>query len=477
MGPGTALTGCRKASSTRRFPHIPLALLENSGMGRILIIDDERKLRELMARVVQLEGYEVHEAGDGRTGLKRLEQGDIDVVLCDVKLPDANGVELVQKIKSAHPEVEVILLTAYGNIPDGVQAIKNGAFDYLTKGDDNHRIVPLIARALEKAELARRIQQLQGQLDKRYSFGSIIGSSKALMTAVDLARKVAPTDASVLLTGETGTGKEVFAQAIHHGSGRSGKPFVAINCAAISRELLESELFGHRAGAFTGATKDSKGLLAEAHRGSIFLDEIGEMGMDLQTKLLRVLETGEFLRVGESKPTQVDVRVIAATNRDLLREIEAGHFRSDLYYRLSVFQIPLPALRERVGDIAALAQEFAVRMGAKVGKKVRGCTAAYLSALERHKFPGNVRELKNIIERSAILSEGDLLDIDSLPADLQPSAAAAGTWGEYSLASAEKAQIIKVLRHTNGNKTESAKLLQIALTTLYRKIEEYGIEG
>ncbi|MGE8243021.1 MAG: sigma-54-dependent transcriptional regulator [Sphingobacterium sp.] len=301
-------------------------------VNKILIIDDEEKLRKLLAKIISLEGFEVIEAADIKSGLKKLDIFDIDVVLCDVKLPDGNGVETAKLIKERYPIVEIILLTAYGNIPDGVQAIKNGAFEYITKGDDNNRIIPLLYKACEKVALARRVRQLEKQLGNRLSFDKIIGSSVAIKSAIALAQKVSVTGTTVLLTGETGTGKEVFAQAIHQASPRKERSFVAINCAAFTKDLLENELFGHKAGAFTGATKDQRGLFEEAHLGTIFLDEIGEMAIELQAKILRVLETGEFLKVGDSKPTKVDVRIIAATNRDLEAEIDSEHFRSDLRF-------------------------------------------------------------------------------------------------------------------------------------------------
>lgn len=443
--------------------------------GSVLIIDDEEKLRNLLAKIVQLEGFDVSQAGDGRTGLKKLERSEADVVICDVRLPDTSGVELTEAIKKNFPFTEVILLTAYGNISDGVQAIKNGAFDYITKGDDNNKIIPLLYRAVEKSFLSRRVMQLEKQLGNKYSFNSIIGHSKAIQQVIDGARKVAATDAAVILTGETGTGKEVFAQAIHHGSSRGNKPFVAINCSAFQKDLLENELFGHRAGAFTGALKDSKGLFEEANNGTIFLDEIGEMPLDLQVKLLRVLETGEFLKLGDTKPTRVDVRLIAATNRQLAVEVQAGRFREDLFYRISVFQILLPALRERVIDIEELAQNFLKVFSERTNKKISSFSKAYLDALKRHPWKGNIRELKNIIERSVILSTTAELDIDTLPAEFdQPaSAAAKGSLSAFDLASAEKLHILKVLNYANGNKTEAARLLNIALTTLYRKLEEY----
>ncbi|HXL56580.1 MAG TPA: sigma-54 dependent transcriptional regulator, partial [Chitinophagaceae bacterium] len=281
-----------------------------------------------------------------------------DVILCDVKLPDGNGVDFVKDIKPNYPSAEIILLTAYGNIPDGIKAMKNGAFDYITKGDDNDKIIPLLNKAVEKVQLQKRLMQLEQQIGKRYSFENILGESPLIQEPIALAKKVAPADATVLLLGETGTGKEVFAQAIHNASKRTIKPFMALNCNAFNKELLESEIFGHKAGAFTGATKDKKGLIEEANNGTLFLDEIGEMPTELQSKLLRVLETNEFIKVGDTKTTKVNVRFIAATNRDLEKEVNEGKFREDLFYRLNVFTIALPALRDRKKDIPVLPDSF-----------------------------------------------------------------------------------------------------------------------
>lgn len=446
-------------------------------MKKILIIDDEEKIRTLLSRIIGLEGFDVLQAGDCKTGLNKLEREDFDVVLCDVKLPDGNGVDLTKKIKDKFPLVEIILLTAYGNIPDGVQAIKNGAFDYITKGDDNNKIIPLLHRAIEKVDLAKRVQKLEQRLNDRHSFDKIIGKSKVILQTIDLARKVSKTDTTVLLTGETGTGKEVFAQAIHQESNRTHQNFVAINCSAFGKDLLESEMFGHKAGSFTGATKDQKGLFEEANNGTIFLDEIGEMATELQAKLLRVLETGEFIKVGENKPTKVNVRIIAATNRDLEKEIQHGNFREDLFYRIAIFQIKLPALRERVVDIEALANSFVNLFSVKTNKKIKSISDEFLEALKQHSWKGNIRELKNVIERSVILTDNNILDLDSLPLDLQ-SFSNGNTdkpRSAFDLATAEKIHIQKVMNYTNGNKTETAKLLNIALTTLYRKLEEYKI--
>ncbi|MHA4740953.1 sigma-54-dependent transcriptional regulator [Dyadobacter sp. MSC1_007] len=445
-------------------------------MKKILIVDDEDKLRGLTARVIRLEGFEVVEAGDIKSAWKKLEQSEIDVVLCDVKLPDGNGVEFLKDLKDKYPVQEVILLTAYGNIPDGVQAIKNGAFDYITKGDDNNKIIPLLYKALEKGELNRRVVNLEKQLGEKRSFDTIIGKSKPLQASIDLARRVAPTDTTVLLLGETGTGKEVFAQSIHLASNRSKKSFVAVNCAAFGRDLLESEMFGHKAGAFTGAIRDKKGLFEEANNGTIFLDEIGELAPELQAKLLRVLESGEFIKIGETHPTKVNVRLITATHRDLQKLIETGEFRSDLYYRLSVFQIILPALRERIADIEALATGFATQFALKANKKIRSLSPAFIKALEGNDWKGNIRELKNVIERSVILTDGAALDVESLPFELRQTDNHGGkSMSAFSLASAEKLHLQKVLNYTKGNKAEAARLLEIGIATLYRKIEEYKL--
>mgnify|MGYP002651398003 CR=1 FL=1 len=444
----------------------------NLHMGHVLIIDDEEKLRQLLTRIIRLEGFEVGEAASLAAATKWLDKQSPDIILCDVKLADGNGVDFIKKIKEKHPSAEVILLTAYGNIADGVQAMRNGAFDYIRKGDDNDKIIPLLHRALEKVQLAKKLEQLNKKLENKYSFDQVLGESPAIQQAIELAKKVAATDATVLLSGETGSGKEVFAQAIHYNSKRSSKTFVAVNCSAFSKDLLENELFGHKAGAFTGAIKDSKGLFEEANGGTIFLDEIGEMQPELQAKLLRVLESGEFIKIGDTKTIKVDVRVIAATNRNLQEEMETGHFRTDLFYRLSVFQLALPSLRDRRKDIPLLAQHFAVVFAAKTNKQVPSLEKEFIAALQQYNWPGNIRELKNVIERSVILENNNELTTASLPFNPQDDFQSANN---FDLATMEKAHIQKVLQHTNGNKTETARLLGIGLTTLYRKIEEYKL--
>lgn len=438
----------------------------------ILIIDDEEQLRSLLRRIISLEGFMVHEAGNLQAGLKFLEKNQVDVILCDVKLPDGSGVDFVKEIKQKFPLVEIILLTAYATVHDGIQAMKNGAFDYLMKGDDNNKVVPLIYKAVDKVQLQKRIQQLEQQIGRRYGFENILGTSPAIKEAVELAKKVAPSDATVLLLGETGTGKEVFAQAIHNGSKRSGKSFLALNCSAFSKELLESEIFGHKSGAFTGATKDKRGLIEEANGGTLFLDEIGEMHIDLQSKLLRVLETSEFIKVGDTKTTKVNVRFIAATNKDLKEKIKEGQFREDLFYRLNGFTIQLPSLKERREDIPVLAENFLKLFADKTNKKIDGMTKEFLTRLQQQEWRGNIRELKNVIERSVILSDDMELKTDDLPLEFQN---APPLTSSYELSTIEKVHIQKVIHYTRGNKTKAAELLGIGLTTLYRKLDEYKI--
>ncbi|TDO94522.1 DNA-binding NtrC family response regulator [Flavobacterium sp. 245] len=455
--------------------HSGLAYLQMTH--KILIIDDEEKLRSLLARIIKSEGFEVFEAKDLKSGFKKLEQTEIDVVLCDVKLPDGNGVDFLQNIKNSFPLVEVILLTAFGNIPDGVQAMKNGAFDYIVKGDDNDKIIPLLYKAVEKVQLQKKVQQLEKRIGDKYSFNTIIGKSKGIEQVIDLAQKVAKTDSTVLLTGETGTGKEVFAQAIHENSNRVGKSFVALNCSTFSKEILESELFGHKQGAFTGALKDKKGFIEEANGGTLFLDEIGEMPIDLQAKLLRVLETSEYIPVGDTTPKKSNFRLIAATNRDLKTESDEHRFRSDLYFRLNIFEIKLPSLRERIKDISVLAHYFVKQFSEKTNKKALNIADDFLQKLENYSWPGNVRELKNIIERSVILSNGDTLTSDVLPYEMQHQAEKnTKSMSAFSMQSVEKLHIQKVLNYTKGNKAETARLLEIGIATLYRKLEEYGIQ-
>jgi two-component system, NtrC family, response regulator len=445
-------------------------------LGNILLIDDEEKLRTLLKRIISLEGFVVYEANSIKSASKMLEKEPIEVLLCDVKLPDGNGIDYIKEVKQKYPLLEILMLTAYGNIAAGVQAMKNGAFDYIIKGDDNDKIVPLLGKAMEKVRLQIRLDRLERMVGRRYDFSSILGDSPLLAEAKELAKKVAPLDTTVLLLGDTGTGKEVFAQAIHSGSKRAAKAFLALNCSSFSKELLESEIFGHKAGAFTSAIKDKRGLIEEANEGTLFLDEIGEMHIDLQSKLLRILETNEFIKVGDTKPTRVNVRIIAATNRHLQDEVNEGKFRDDLFYRLNVFTIQLPSLLERKKDIPLLAKHFMEVYAQKSNSKVERMSKEFVEHLQNHPWKGNIRELKNVIERAVILESSAELTVASLPLELQTQVSTTkGALSAFDLASVEKLHIQRVLNHTKGNKTEAAKLLNIGLTTLYRKIEEYGL--
>lgn len=441
-------------------------------MSKVLIIDDEEQLRKLLGRIISLEGFKVDQAGSLKAGWAALVHKEPDVVLCDVKLPDGNGVDFVKEAKAKYPQAEFILLTAYGNIPDGVLAIKNGAFDYITKGNDNDRIVPLLYQAMDKVK-ANKQSAVKINDKGSYSFDDILGGSILIKEAIKIAQKIAPTDSTILLLGETGTGKEVFANAIHANSKRLKNAFIAINCSAFSKDLLESELFGHKAGAYTGAIKDKKGLIELANGGTLFLDEIGEMNIDLQAKILRVIETGEFIKVGDEKTTKVSVRIIAATNRDLKREAEQGIFREDLYYRLNVFTIQLPALRDRVDDIPVLSSHFLSRYGSRENKTGLSLSKEALQLLARHDWHGNIRELRNVMERAAILTDGNTILPEHLPYEIQKQSDTSAN--SLTLSSVEKKHIEKVLQYTKGNKTKAAEYLGIGLTTLYRKMEEYHI--
>lgn len=405
--------------------------------GTILLVDDEEGLRKLLGRIIRLEGYTVDEAPTIKAAKDYLQRHQPDIILCDVKLPDGNGVDFIKEVKATQPLSEIILLTAYGNITDGVQAIKNGAFDYLTKGNDNDRILPLLSQAREKVATtrAKAVKTTEVPAD---GLSAIIGNSTAIQQTIRLVKKLAPSNTTVLLQGETGTGKEVFAKAIHAESRRKDKAFVAINCSAFTKDLLEGELFGHKTGAYTGAIKDKKGIIELADGGTLFLDEIGELNIELQAKLLRVLENGEFIKLGDTKTTKVDVRIIAATNRDLTKEITAGHFREDLLYRLNTFTVALPPLRERREDIAALAQHFLERYTHREGKNGLRLSKEALTVLEQYEWKGNIRELRNAIERAVILAD-EIIQ----PRDLPTNISQQQSGNSFTLAEVEKAHIKK----------------------------------
>lgn len=437
----------------------------------ILVVDDEPELRRLLSRLLKMEGYTVLEAGDGDSALRVVRDEDVMVVLSDVKMPGLSGLALLNAIKEFDPAIEVIMLTAYGSVEDGVESIKRGAFDYITKGDEDNKIVPVVEKAFEKISLKQRIVQLEKRILQKVSFSALTGNSAAIARVRELGEKVAPTDVPVLITGETGTGKEVLAHAIHDHSSRKRGQMVVINCAAIPRELVESELFGYKAGAFTGALRNKKGLFEEAHTGTLFLDEIGELELSAQSKLLRVIETGTFIKSGDTQPTTVDVRIIAATSRNLEEEMKKGSFRSDLYYRLGVFRIELPPLRERISDLRLITDELLGSIDVRGNNPVR-CDEEVYMALEKYDFPGNIRELRNVLERAIILSSGNMITVDHLPQDIKRKTGPVA--GDTLLQEIEKSHILKTLENHGNNKAKTAEALGISQATLFRKLKQYG---
>ncbi|MFP4093811.1 MAG: sigma-54-dependent transcriptional regulator [Cyclobacteriaceae bacterium] len=466
----------------------------------ILIVEDEDNLRSLLSKILALEGFKVLEAADVSAAKDVLDREIIHLVITDVMLPDSNGIDFTRFVKNVFPLTEVIVLTAFGNIKDGVKAIKLGAFDYLTKGDGDDKLPLIAAKAIEKSVLNRQIQEMDFRLDDKSSFSKIIGQSRPVSRMIELAKKVAVTDTTVLLLGETGTGKELLADAIHLASRRRKGPFITINCAAIPKDLQESELFGHKKGSFTGAATDKKGFFEVADRGTIFLDELGEMSPDLQAKLLRVLENRSFNRVGDTDPIPVDIRIIAATNRHLLSD-ENNEFRKDLYYRLSAFTIDLPPLKDRREDIELIALHFLKTYADRIGRSIYGIDASFMYYLRQYDWPGNIRELKNVIERAVILADGKVLTPDTLPDELlsprpvilsnevernnlgnvfeeQPEPQlnlSQSSSTMVDLKTVEQEHILRVLQMVNGNKSEAAKRLDIGLATLYRKLKEYNV--
>jgi len=444
--------------------------------GNILIVDDDIKIRKLLGRIISFENYHVFEAGDLKAAGKVIQKEDVDVVVCDVKLPDGNGIDFTRDIKATRPWMEIILLTGHGSIADGVQAMKHGALDYIIKGADNEKLIPLIEHAVDKVLLQKKVRQLEKEVTTNVGFDNIVGKSAMIQHAIGLAKKVTATDTTVLLLGETGTGKELFARAIHSSGARAHQPFVALNCSSFTKSLLESELFGYKAGAFTGAIKDKKGLIEEAHGGTLFLDEIGEMDINLQAKLLRVLETSEFIKLGNTSPTTVDVRIISATNRDLHNEVATGNFREDLFYRLNVFTLQIPPLRERKKDIPLLAKYFTEVYAKKMNKEITGMDKEFIDCLENQPWKGNIRELKNAIERAVIMAEHALLTLSDLPWELQFAQQEQKSVSAFDFASFEKLHIQRVLNYTKGDKAEASRLMNISLSTIYRKIEEYGLK-
>ena len=445
---------------------------------RVLVVDDEKNIREGLARSLEMDGYEVLLAENGLSAIAIMEEKEIDLVISDLKMPAMNGEELLRRVVTDWPTVSVIILTGHGSIETAVRSMRDGAFDFLTKPVNLGRLSLLVKRALASRELVLEHRALQEELRQRRQSSAIIGKSPPMRRVMELIQQVAPTRASVFITGESGVGKELVADAIHHLSPRSDKPFIKVHCAALSESLLESELFGHEKGAFTGAQNRRRGRFELAHGGSIFLDEIGEINQTVQIKILRVLQEKCFERVGGEQTVEVDVRIIAATNRDLRQEIDAGDFREDLYYRLNVVNIHVPPLRERRDDILLLASSFLKEISEENGKTILGIDRDARLLLHKHPWPGNVRELRNSMESAVVMCRGDFITLDDLPPHIE-----GGTAEDYislrlgtSLSEAERQIIKQTLVLERGNKSRTAQVLGIGRKTLHRKINEYGLD-
>jgi DNA-binding NtrC family response regulator len=444
----------------------------------ILLVDDEPSARATMAILLKKRGHRVSEAADVGAAVKALADGAFDVIVTDLRMPDGDGLDVLRAAKAHCPEADVILLTAYAGWESAKEAIQLGAFDYFEKGREPDELLHRIDRAVADKVLRRENENLRAQVRERFGLPGLIATSAQMSQVLDLVGRVGPTDATVLIRGESGTGKEIIAKALHHASRRAGGRFVPINCGALPETLLESEIFGHVKGAFTGASASKKGLFEEADSGTLFLDEIGEMTPSLQVKLLRALQSGEVRPVGSTQAITVDARVVAATNRDLEPMIRQGAFREDLFYRLNVIPIELPPLRERREDIPSLAELFLGRFAERQGRVLR-LSAAAMERLFRYPWPGNVRELENAMERAAILAPADTIEPGDLPphvgAGLVPGPAPA-LEAERTLAEAERAHIIQALERCGWNHSRAAEALGIGRTTLWRKLKDYGVE-
>ena len=450
---------------------------------RILIVDDEESFRHMLSVILIKEGYEVETSPNGEAGLQKATASAFDQILCDIRMPRMDGLGFLQEIKKSGTEATIIVMSAYGTVDIAIEAMKLGAYDYISKPFKPDEVILTLRKAEEREQLRRENQLLRKEVAKEYSFENIVSKNEEMQKIFDVIKKVSHYKSTVLITGESGTGKELVARALHYNSGRSQHPFIAVNCGAIPENLLESELFGHAKGAFTDAIRTKKGLFEEADAGTLFLDEIGELPGQLQVKLLRVLQDGEIRRIGESKPIQIDVRIVAATVKDLPKEVNEGRFREDLFYRLNVLPIHIPPLRERKEDIPLLIQHFIGKYNQAMNKHVGNIDHEAMERLMSYKWYGNVRELENTIERAIVLSEKDNIESENLPSEIrdvkEESPIETLPEEEQSIKKASKALEInlikKALRKTKGNHTQAAKLLEISHRALLYKIKEYDI--
>ncbi len=450
---------------------------------KILIVDDEEGMRHMLLIILKKEGYETTSVSDGNEALRAVESDDYDFILCDIKMPGMDGLTLLQELKKRGCNSTIIMMSAYGTMDTAIEAMKMGAYDYISKPFKSDEIILTIKKAEERERLRKENILLKKEVEGRYKFSNIIAKSKKMLEIFETISKIASYKSTVLIIGESGTGKELIAKAIHYNSPRRNRAFIPINCGAIPENLLESELFGHVKGAFTDAIFTKKGLFEEADGGTIFLDEISDLPLSLQVKLLRVLQEDEIRRVGDTKPIKVDVRIIAASIRDLADEVKMGRFREDLFYRLNVLNIHLPPLRERKEDIPLLVNHFIEKFNKKIGKNIKGITSEAMKMLMDYEWKGNVRELENVIERAVILADGECISTEHLPEGIMKAVTepvVSITEGEFSIKKAssalEKELIKRALQYTGGNRTKAAKLLEISHKALLYKMQGYGIK-
>lgn len=450
---------------------------------KILIVDDEEGMRHMLSIILKKEGYETISVSNGNEALTAAEKDDYDFILCDIRMPGMDGLTLLQELKKRGCNSTIIMMSAYGTMDTAIEAMKIGAYDYISKPFKSDEIILTIKKAEERERLRKENIFLKKEVEGRYKFSNIIAKSKNMLEIFETISKIASYKSTVLIIGESGTGKELIAKAIHYNSPRKNKAFIPINCGAIPENLLESELFGHVRGAFTDAIFTKKGLFEEADGGTIFLDEVSDLPLSLQVKLLRVLQEDEIRRVGDTKPIKVDVRIIAASARDLVGEVKMGRFREDLFYRLNVLNIHLPPLRERKEDIPLLVNHFIEKFNKKIGRNIKGITSDAMKMLMDYEWKGNVRELENVIERAVILADGECISTEHLPEGIIKAVTepvVSITEGEFSIKKAssalEKELIKRALKYTGGNRTKAARLLEISHKALLYKMQEYGIE-